>query len=151
VLLLYSGNPKENGFQKLVHKFKRNPMVTSKVMAILTRYSSLADDTSSSPSCDSIATPRKRGFGKSWKNMSAIHGRIESYSHFDSLLKCGRPDLLVPSCDSIATPRKMASRKSCKNLSAIQRSDRKFWPFWPVTQVWPTRHPRHRVGIPYQP
>jgi len=52
---------------------------------------------------------------------------------------------------SIATPRKTTSRNSWNNLSAIQLSDRKLWLFGPVTQVWPTRVPRHRVGIPYQP
>jgi len=73
-------------------------------MAILTRYSSLVDQTSTSSSRDYIETPKKT-----------------------------------------------ASKNSCKHLRAIQRSDRKLWPFWPVTQVWPTRPLRHRVGIPYQP
>jgi hypothetical protein len=47
--------------------------------------------------------------------------------------------------------RKTASRNSCKNLKAIQRLDRKLWPFWPVSHVWSTRPPRHRVAIPEQP
>jgi hypothetical protein len=44
---------------KIVKKFERHPIVASKVIAILTRYSSLANQISSSPSNDSIATPRK--------------------------------------------------------------------------------------------
>jgi hypothetical protein len=71
-----------------VKKFEGDFTVGSKVMAFLTRYSSLGDKTSSSPNWDSISTPRK-----------------------------------------------IASGNSCKNLSAIQWSDRKLWPFWPVSQV----------------
>jgi hypothetical protein len=41
-----------------MQKFERDPTVGSKAMAILTRYSSLADQTSTR-SCDAIATPRK--------------------------------------------------------------------------------------------
>ena len=44
-------NPKENGFRKLVQNLERDPTVGSKVMAILTRYSRLADEISLSPSC----------------------------------------------------------------------------------------------------
>jgi len=79
-------------------------MVGSKFMALLRFYSSLADQTSSSPSSDYKATIRKTASGN-W----------------------------------------------CKNLNAIQRLDQKLWPFWPVTQGWPTRHPRHLVGNPKQP
>jgi len=46
---------------------------------------------------------------------------------------------------------KTASRNPSKNLSAIQRLDQKLWPFWLDTEVRPTRHPRHRVAIPYLP
>jgi hypothetical protein len=73
-------------------------------MAILKRYSSLEDQTSSSPSSDSKATIRKT-----------------------------------------------ASRNSCRHFSAIQRSFQKLWLFWLVSQVLPTRPPRHRVAIPQQP
>jgi hypothetical protein len=41
-------------------------------MAILSRYLSLADQTSSSPSCDSIATPRKTTYENLCINLSAI-------------------------------------------------------------------------------
>jgi hypothetical protein len=47
-----------------MQKFEGNPTVESKVMAILTRESRLADHTSSSPCCDSIATPKENGFRK---------------------------------------------------------------------------------------
>jgi len=43
-------NPKEKSFRKPVQKFKRDPMVWLKFMAILTPYLSLGDQTSSSPS-----------------------------------------------------------------------------------------------------
>jgi hypothetical protein len=65
-------NPKENSFRKLVQNFKGVPTVRSKVMAILTSYSSLADETSTSPRCDSKATPRKMASRNSCKNLSAI-------------------------------------------------------------------------------
>jgi hypothetical protein len=56
-----------------------------------------------------------------------------------------------PSSHSIGTPMKTASRNPSKNLSTIQRSDQKLRPFWPDTEVRPTRHPHHRVAIPYLP
>jgi hypothetical protein len=87
--------PYDNDLRKLVQKFEGDPTVKSKVMATLTYYSSLVEQTSSLPTCDSRSTPTKMAFGK-----------------------------------------------SSKNLNAIQQSDRKFLPFWPVTQVWPTRTPR---------
>jgi hypothetical protein len=39
--------------------FEHDPMVGSKVIALLSRYSSVGDQTSLSPSSHSIATPRK--------------------------------------------------------------------------------------------
>jgi len=41
--LVFHINPKEKSFRKRVQKFKRDPMAWSKVMAIVTCYSSLAD------------------------------------------------------------------------------------------------------------
>jgi hypothetical protein len=41
-------------------------------MALLSRYSSLADQTSSSPSIDSIATARKQASAKSFENSRSI-------------------------------------------------------------------------------
>jgi predicted urease superfamily metal-dependent hydrolase len=55
--LRFQINPNENGFRKIKQKFKRDPTVGSKVLAILTRHSSLADETSSSLSSDYIETP----------------------------------------------------------------------------------------------
>ena len=77
--------------------------IGSKFMALLRRYTSLADHTSSSLNSDSKATIRKTASGNSWKN-----------------------------------------------LNAIQRLYQKLWPFWPVTQGWPTRPARHLVGNPKQ-
>jgi hypothetical protein len=65
-------NPKEKSFMKLVQIFEGDPTVGSKVMAILTRYTSLADQTSSSPCRDSISTLRKTALGNSGKTLSAI-------------------------------------------------------------------------------
>jgi hypothetical protein len=55
-----------------MQNFKRDPMVGSKVMAILTRYSSLTDETSSLPSSDSIVILRKSASENSCKNLSTI-------------------------------------------------------------------------------
>jgi hypothetical protein len=55
-----------------VQTFERDPIIGSKVMAILTRYSSLAGHTTSSPSSDSKATPRKTAYGNLSKNLKAI-------------------------------------------------------------------------------
>jgi hypothetical protein len=57
--LRFRSNPKENSFKKLMQTFQSDPMVWSKVMAILTRYASLADQISTSTSSDYIETPRK--------------------------------------------------------------------------------------------
>jgi hypothetical protein len=93
--LLFHSNPEENGLRKLMQIFKRDTTVGSKVMAILTRYSILTDQTSSSPSNDLIETPRKTASKNSCKNLSAINGLIKSYAHFNPLLKSGRTDLLL--------------------------------------------------------
>jgi hypothetical protein len=63
-----------------VKKFEGDFTVGSKVMAFLTRYSSLGDKTSSSPNWDSISTPRKIASG---------------YGHFDPFLKSSWPDLHI--------------------------------------------------------
>jgi hypothetical protein len=47
-------------------------MIGSKFMALLSRYSSLADQTSSLPSIDSIATARKQASAKSFENSRSI-------------------------------------------------------------------------------
>jgi len=63
-------------------------------MALLTRYSSLVDNSSSS-NIDSISTVRKRASGYSCKNLHAIQRSVKNYSHFESLLQHGRQDILV--------------------------------------------------------
>jgi len=65
-------NPKENGLQKLVQIFERDPTIGLKFFAILTRFSSLCDQTSLSPTWDSISIPRKTASKNSCKNSSAI-------------------------------------------------------------------------------
>jgi hypothetical protein len=66
-----------------------------KGMAILTRFWTLADQTSSSPCCDYLATPRITTSGNSCKILSAIQWWDQKLWSFYSLLKSGRPDLLV--------------------------------------------------------
>ena len=125
-------NPKENSFRKLVQKFKCNPMVWSKVMAILTRFSSLADQTSTSSSSDYIETPRKTAFENSWKKFegdttvgSKVMAILTRYARLADLTSSSM------SSDSKATRSTMASRKSCKTLSVIQWSDRNYDHFQP--------------------
>jgi hypothetical protein len=65
-------NPKENSLRKLVQIFERGPTWGSKVMAILTRYSNLANQTSSSSSSDYIETLRKTTSKNSCKMLNAI-------------------------------------------------------------------------------
>jgi len=125
-------NPKENDLQKLVQIFEHDPTIGSIFFAILTRFSSLCDQTSLSLSWDSISIPRKTASKNSCKNSSAIQWWDQKgYGHFDPLLKSGRQDLHVTDArladqtsssmtsDSKATRRKMASEKSCKNLTVI--------------------------------
>jgi len=168
-------------------------------MTLLTSYSRLADQTSSSSSRESKATLWKTASRNSCTQFSAIqrsyqklgpfwpvsevlptrpsrhrvaipqqpqwkqppktlvkiwawsNRRIKIYGSFETLHKSSRPDLISPSSDSKATTRKTASGNSCKNLNAIQWLDKTLWPFWPVTQGWPTRPHRHVVGNPKQP
>jgi hypothetical protein len=86
-----------------VQKFKRDPKVGLKVMTVLTRYKSLADETSLSPNWDSISTPRKK--------CSEIQANI--LSRYSSLAD---QTSLTPSSDYIQTARKTASGNSCKNF-----------------------------------
>jgi len=68
----FQKNPKENGFQKLMQKFKCDPTIGSKVMAILAHYSSLANKTASSTSSHYIETPKKTTSGNSCKRLRRI-------------------------------------------------------------------------------
>jgi hypothetical protein len=119
-------------------------------MAILSRYSSSTDQTSSSPSSHSISNPGKIASRNRSKNLSTSNGRIKSYGPFEPILKVGDQTSSSLS-DCIAYPTKTASGNPCKNLSAIPLSDQKLWPFSADTLVRSTRHTRHRVGIPYIP
>jgi hypothetical protein len=94
-------------------------MVGLKVMAILTGYSSLADQTSTSLSSDYIEIPRKTASRNSFKfkrdpmvglKIMAILTRYSSLANETSS---------SPSNDSIATLRKTVSRNVCKTLSAM--------------------------------
>jgi hypothetical protein len=145
--LRFHRNPNENILRKLVQNFERDPTVGSKVMDILTRYSSLADETSSSPSCDSISIPRKQPPKTRAKIQARSNGGIKTYGHFDPLLKSGRHDLHVTELGFHINPKENGFRKLGKTWSAIQWSDRKLWPFWPITKVWLARPPRHPVAI----
>jgi hypothetical protein len=64
-------------------------------MALLSCYSSLADNSSSSSNTDSISIASNSPRDTPVKLCTQSNGRIKSYSHFESLLKLGRQDLLV--------------------------------------------------------
>jgi hypothetical protein len=106
------------------------------------------------PSRHRVAIPQQPQWKQPPKTLVKIwawsNRRIKIYGSFETLHKSRRPDLISPSSDSKATIRKTASGNSCKNLNAIQRLDKTLWPFWHVTQGWPTRPPRHLVGNPKQ-
>jgi len=91
-------------------------MVWSKVMAILTSYSSLADQTSSSPRCDSKATPRKMASRNSFKNLARFNNWTKSYGYVNPLLKSRRPDLLVTKLGFHINPNKNDFRKLVQNF-----------------------------------
>jgi len=65
-------------------------------MAILTRYYTLDDQTPSSPSSDSIATPREKWHPETCVNILArSNGRIKIYGPFEELIKSGWLYLIV--------------------------------------------------------
>ena len=132
--------------------FERDQTVGSKFTALLRRYSSLADQTSSSPSSDSKTTKRNTASGNSCKNLKAIQ---RFWSKVMTLLtrysRLADQTSSSSNRESKATLRKTASRNSCRYFSAMQRSFQKLWLFWLVSQVLPTRPPRHLVAIPQQP
>jgi len=113
-------------------------MVGSKVMALLSRYSSLIDLTSSSLNSNSIATPRKMTSGNYCKHLNAIQWSDQKLWPFWAVILVW-PDQtsLSPSSDSIVTQRKIAFRNSYKTISAIQQSYKKLWPFLAIMLVWP--------------
>jgi hypothetical protein len=90
-------------------------------MTLLTRYSSLANQSFSSSSSNSLATPTNTTYGNSCKKInrdptvgSKVIALLTSYSSLAD------QSSLSPNRDSIATPRKTASGNSSKNLSAIK-------------------------------
>jgi hypothetical protein len=119
-------------------------------MAISNRYSSLGDQTSSSPSIDSSSTPCKRASGSSSKSLTAIQRLDQKLWPFRTVTQAWSDQTSSSySVDSSSTPCKRASENSSKSLTAIQRSDQKLWPFRTVTQAWATRPHHHRVSIPH--
>jgi hypothetical protein len=71
--------------------------------------------------------------------------QIKSYGGFESILKYGRPDILLTEEAFHSYPKE---NSLWKPLSSIQRSDQKLWPFWTDTQIRATRHLHHWVAIP---
>src|SRR4030042_2220944 len=61
----YQNYPEENNIRILGKNFEHDQTVGSKAMALLTRYSSLADQSSSSLSSDCIATLRNTTYENS--------------------------------------------------------------------------------------
>ena len=93
-------------------------------MTLLNRYSSLADQSSSSPSSDSFPTPWNMTYGNSCKKIksdpkvgSIVMAFLTCYSSLADETSSS------PSSDAIAAPRIAASGNSSKILSAIQRLD----------------------------
>jgi hypothetical protein len=121
-------------------------------MAISNCYSSLGDQTSSSPSIDSSSTPCQRTSGNSSNSLTAIQRSEQKLWPFRTVTQawCVQTPSST-SIDSSSTPRKRASGNCNKSLPAIQRSDQKLWPFRTVTQAWATRPHHHRVSIPHPP
>jgi len=114
-------------------KFVSDPMVRSKLMAILTRYSSTADHKSSSPSSDCMKNPMENGLQKLvqiFERDPTVGSKgMVILSRYSSLAEQTSSST---SCDSKVTPRKTPFENSCKYLSAMQLSDPKLWPFWPL-------------------
>jgi len=110
----------------------------------------VADKTSFSLNSDSTATPMKTASGNRNKILRAIKRSNQKLWPFWADTQCWRPDILITQRFH-SLPNKNSLWKPYKNLSAIPRSDKKLWHFSADTLVWSTRHPRHRVGIPYIP
>ena len=84
------------------------------------------DDTSSSPSSDSMATTRKTASRNYCKNLSTIQRSDQKLEPFRAVTLVWRDRTFASySRDSIDTTRKMAFRNSNKNSRVIQRSDQK--------------------------
>jgi hypothetical protein len=90
-------------------------------MTLLNRYSSLADQSSSSPSSDSFPTPWNMTYGNSCKKIksdpkvgSIVMAFLTCYSSL------ANQSSLSPGSNTIATLRKTATGNSCKNWSAIK-------------------------------
>jgi hypothetical protein len=89
-----------------------------KVIAILTRESSLADETSSLPRSDSIATLRKRPPETRAKILRRSNGGIKNYGYFNPLLKSGLPDLLFTELGFLINPKENSFRKLVQNFNS---------------------------------
>jgi len=90
-------------------------------MTLLNRYSSLADQSSSSPSSDSFPTPWNMTYGNSCKKIksdpkvgSIVMAFLTCYSSL------ANQSSLSPGSNTIATLRKTATGNSCKNWSTIK-------------------------------
>ena len=98
--------------RKLQLQFERDTTVGSKVMAISNRYSSLGDQTSSSPSIDSSSTPCQRTSGNSSKSLTAVQRSDQKLWLFRTVIQAWRDQTSSsPSIDSSSTKWKRASGK----------------------------------------
>jgi hypothetical protein len=89
-----------------MQKFKCDPKVGSKIMAILTRYSSLADETR----VVIPYQPKEIALRKCVQILWArSNGRIKSYDYFNPLLKSGH--LLVTELRFYINPKENSFRK----------------------------------------
>jgi hypothetical protein len=99
-----------------MQNFEGDPTIKSKFMAILIRYASLADHTSSSMSRDSIATLRKTTFRNSCKNLSVIQWWDQKLLSFWPVTEIRRPDLHVTELWYHNNPKENGFRKLVQKL-----------------------------------
>ena len=94
------------------------------------------EQTSSSPSSDSIPSPRKTATENSCKNEGAFNGRIKSTIIFSWYPGLARTYLIFTYQRFHAYSKEIGIWKVCRNLSGIQQSYQKLQPFLVVILVW---------------
>jgi hypothetical protein len=125
-------------------------MVGSKLWPFRTVTQAWRDQTSSSPSIDSLSTPWKRASGNSSKSLTAIQRSDQKLWPFRIVTQAWR-DLTSksPSIHSSCTKWKRASGNSSKSLTVIQWSDQSYGHFEPLLKHGATRPHHHRASIPH--
>jgi len=108
-----------------------------------------SDQTSDSPSGDSISSTRKTASGNSCKTLRAIQRSDQKLWPFRTGTLVSIDDTSdSPSSDSTSSTRKTASGNSCKNFKRSNGRIKSYGPFEPVLKSRSTIPPTHRVAIP---